>query len=314
MKNHDDSMQWFPLWVDKWIFGSTRIEFQPDERAVWVDLMAIAAKDNGHIRANPTTPYPLRQLAGLFCITEELLQRTIQRCLETNKLEENFITSQPKSKIGQSDEEKVFVGYRIVNWEVFQLSGRHKRRFQIMSSKADTMSKKADTMSKKADTMSKKADTMSKKADTRVEKRRENNIKEDNRRKGEEEIIERRKTTLPLDFKISDRVKIWAKEKKINHLEDHLESFKNKCTAHAYRYVDWDSAFMEAIRKDWAGIKNTGLCQAQENNPFTICPNCKQETLKSDLREEGCFKCMKRPSLDEIQEMLKLKTLVKTMP
>ena len=145
MKNHDDSMQWFPLWVDKWIFGSTRIEFQPDERAVWVDLMAIAAKDNGHIRANPTTPYPLRQLAGLFCITEELLQRTIQRCLETNKLEENFITSQPKSKIGQSDEEKVFVGYRIVNWEVFQLSGRHKRRFQTMSSKADTMSKKTAT-------------------------------------------------------------------------------------------------------------------------------------------------------------------------
>ena len=233
MKNHDDSMQWFPLWVDKWIFGSTRIEFQPDERAVWVDLMAIAAKDNGHIRANPTTPYSLRQLAGLFCITEELLQRTIQRCLETNKLEENFITSQPKSKIGQSDEEKIFVGYRIVNWEAFQLSGRHKRRFQTMSSKADTMSKKTAT---------------------RVEKSRVDNIKEDNRRKDkkrEEKIIKRGKTTLPLDFKISDRVKAWAKEKKINHLEDHLESFKNKCTAHAYRYVDWDSAFMEAIRKDW---------------------------------------------------------------
>ena len=160
MKNRDDSMQWFPLWVDKWIFGSTRIEFQPDERAVWVDLMAIAAKDNGYIRANPTTPYPLRQLAGLFCITEELLQRTIQRCLETNKLEENFITSQPKSKIGQSDEEKIFVEYQIVNWEAFQLSGRHKRRFQTMSSKADTMSKKTAT---------------------RVEKSRVDNIKEDNK-------------------------------------------------------------------------------------------------------------------------------------
>jgi len=303
MKNRDDSMQWFPLWVDKWIFGSTRIEFQPDERAVWVDLMAIAAKDNGHIRANPTTPYSLRQLAGLFCITEELLQRTIQRCLETNKLEENFITSQLKSKIGQfnesdsrPDEEKIFVGYRIVNWEAFQLSGRHKRRFQTMSSKADTMSKKTAT---------------------RVEKSRVDNIKEDNRRKEKirkEKIIKRGKTILPLDFKISDRVKAWAKEKKINHLEDHLESFKNKCTAHAYKYVDWDSAFMEAIRTDWAGIKNTGLYQTQENDPFTICPNCKQETLKSDLTEEGCFKCIKRPSLDEIQEVLKLKTLIKTIP
>ena len=32
-------------------------------------------------------------------------------------------------------------------------------------------------------------------------------------------------------------------------------------------------ADIEAIRKDWAGIKNTGLHQTQENDPFTICPN-----------------------------------------
>lgn len=114
LKNRDDSMSWIPLWIDKWIFGSTRIELQPDERSVWVDLMAIASKDNGYIRANPETGYPSQQLAGLLCITEELLGRTFQRCLETNKIK--------KSENG--------AGYYIINWSSYQLTDRYKRRFQ----------------------------------------------------------------------------------------------------------------------------------------------------------------------------------------
>jgi hypothetical protein len=64
-----------------------------------------------------------------------------------------------------------------------------------------------------------------------------------------------RKRALPRDFQISKRVKDWAKRKGHRHLSEHLESFKAKCQAHDYRYVDWDAAFMEAIRKDWAGIE-----------------------------------------------------------
>ena len=108
-------MSWIPLWIDKWIFGSTRIELQPDERSVWVDLMAIASKDNGYIRANPETDYPSQQLAGLLCISEELLGRSIQRFIETNKIK--------KSENG--------AGYYIINWSSYQLTDRYKRRFQI---------------------------------------------------------------------------------------------------------------------------------------------------------------------------------------
>lgn len=131
MKNKDDSMDWIPLWVDKWIFGSTRIELQPDERSVWVDLMALAGKDNGFIRANPQTPYPPPQLAGLLCITEELLQRTIQRCIETGKIKECDNSS----------------GYYILNWAEYQLSDRHKRRF---TSNIGRMSEEAAIMSPEA--------------------------------------------------------------------------------------------------------------------------------------------------------------------
>jgi hypothetical protein len=61
-------------------------------------------------------------------------------------------------------------------------------------------------------------------------------------------------TPLPPDFSISDRVRLWADKKGLNHLEEHLESFIAKCNAKGYQYVDWDSAFMEAIRGNWAKI------------------------------------------------------------
>lgn len=133
MKNKDDSMNWIPLWVDKWIFGSTRIELKPDERAVWVDLMALGAKDNGFIRANPETPYTNQQLAGLLCISEELLVRALVQCTSTGKIK--------KCESG--------AGYYICNWSEYQLSERHKRRFERnLKESSNTMSEKMDPMSK----------------------------------------------------------------------------------------------------------------------------------------------------------------------
>jgi uncharacterized protein YdaU (DUF1376 family) len=62
------------------------------------------------------------------------------------------------------------------------------------------------------------------------------------------------KKPIPEDFGISERVRVWAKEKKINNLEDHLENFIGSCKAKAYTYADWDSAFMNAIRQNWAKV------------------------------------------------------------
>lgn len=63
-----------------------------------------------------------------------------------------------------------------------------------------------------------------------------------------------RKTTIPEGFALSDRVKAWAAEKGYSRLEQHLEAFVSKAKAKAYTYADWDEAFMEAVRKDWAGL------------------------------------------------------------
>jgi hypothetical protein len=65
------------------------------------------------------------------------------------------------------------------------------------------------------------------------------------------------KSALPAGFTVSDQVKAWATGKGFEHLAEHLEAFKTKALAKGYAYADWDAAFMEAIRKDWAGVRST---------------------------------------------------------
>jgi hypothetical protein len=71
----------------------------------------------------------------------------------------------------------------------------------------------------------------------------------------------KQKTPLPDDFCISDRVRVWGQKNGIFNLDRHLEDFISKCRAKDYQYVDWDEAFMNAVRNDWARI---GKGAAQE--------------------------------------------------
>ena len=63
-----------------------------------------------------------------------------------------------------------------------------------------------------------------------------------------------RKTSLPADFCISERVKQWAQEKGHHSLQAHFEKFVGAVKAKGYTYVDWDEAFMGAIRDNWAKV------------------------------------------------------------
>ena len=62
------------------------------------------------------------------------------------------------------------------------------------------------------------------------------------------------KTALPENFGISERVQRWAAEKGLDRLEQHLEAFLSQVRKLDYRYVDWDEALMDAIRKNWARL------------------------------------------------------------
>jgi hypothetical protein len=69
------------------------------------------------------------------------------------------------------------------------------------------------------------------------------------------------KTTIPDDFAVSAGVLSWYREKRYaEDINKHLESFKDKCKAKGYKYIDFDSAFKGAIRDDWAALrKNINL-------------------------------------------------------
>ena len=64
-----------------------------------------------------------------------------------------------------------------------------------------------------------------------------------------------RKTSIPDDFGISDGVRLWAEKNGHRRLNAHLDNFVDAAKSKDYRYVDWDSAFKTAIRKNWADIK-----------------------------------------------------------
>jgi len=119
------SRSWIPFWTDKWLYGSMRLEFNAEERAIWIDLLALANKDDGWIRANEDIPYPLEQLAGMLVLPKELLKKSIAKFVRKRKL--------TRAKNGT---------LYITNWDKYSFTDRHKRR--VMSEKTDTMSEKTD--------------------------------------------------------------------------------------------------------------------------------------------------------------------------
>jgi|TARA_B100000085_G_scaffold39955_1_gene33148 hypothetical protein len=72
-------------------------------------------------------------------------------------------------------------------------------------------------------------------------------------RKEEKRKIQR-KTTIPSDFSISDQVRDWALRNGHGSLNQHLDHFVDRAVAKGYTYVNWDAAFKEAVRKNWAGL------------------------------------------------------------
>jgi DNA-binding transcriptional MocR family regulator len=70
---------------------------------------------------------------------------------------------------------------------------------------------------------------------------------------------EKKSRIIPADFGISDRVEKWAAEKGHSNLQAHLEYFIGYARANGKKYIDWDEAFMNAIRSNWAKISGQVL-------------------------------------------------------
>lgn len=66
------------------------------------------------------------------------------------------------------------------------------------------------------------------------------------------------KTKIDDTFKVSDRVKEWAKKNnyQLNMIEKHKNYFITACQANGYEREDWDAYFIKAIVDNWLGSSN----------------------------------------------------------
>jgi hypothetical protein len=64
----------------------------------------------------------------------------------------------------------------------------------------------------------------------------------------------KKEAPIPDNFSVSERVIKWANEKGYRDLDKHLEHFVILAQAKGYKYTDWDAAFMNAIRNNWAKV------------------------------------------------------------
>lgn len=64
-------------------------------------------------------------------------------------------------------------------------------------------------------------------------------------------------TQIAPSFAVSEAVQAWGKRKGFRDLEAYREVFVGRNLASGRRYVDWDQAFMNAVREDWYGLRKT---------------------------------------------------------
>ena len=77
-------------------------------------------------------------------------------------------------------------------------------------------------------------------------------------------------TPLPPDFEIGEQTRDWAERNGYDRLPDHLEAFKGKALAKGYRYADWQQAFRNAIRDDWAGLRKPAAVPGGGREPGQV--------------------------------------------
>ena len=106
--------KWIKLYPVECLDGSIRYQLEPDERGVWYDLLNFSAicTNAGTISDRDGRPFPHSFIANRLNISLELLDRTINKCKEEGRLDE--------------DEN----GIHIINWRYYQSEYERQKFYQ----------------------------------------------------------------------------------------------------------------------------------------------------------------------------------------
>jgi hypothetical protein len=94
-------------------------------------------------------------------------------------------------------------------------------------------------------------------------------------------------TGIPDNFQITEQLRVWAAEKGYQDLEAHFENFIGTAKAKGYRYADWTQAFQNAVRQDWAQLKqgrkgNANRAERRQNSNLAA-----RETVRASIMAGG---------------------------
>ena len=82
---------WIKLYPIQCIHGSIRWDLEPDERGVWYDLLNLAAlmPYPGTFSDSDMRPIVTKHIAHQLHISEELLERTLDKCIKEGRITRN---------------------------------------------------------------------------------------------------------------------------------------------------------------------------------------------------------------------------------
>ena len=116
---------WIKIYPLQCLEGSIRYQLEADERGVWYDLLNFAAlcSTPGIISDNDNRPYPHSFIANRLNITEELLERSFQKCKDEHRLSENDN------------------GIHITNWDSYQSEYQRQKPYRAKKKRGEASKK-----------------------------------------------------------------------------------------------------------------------------------------------------------------------------
>ncbi len=103
--------RWIKVWSQELLYGSTTAELLPEERWVWIGLLAMAGDsvEQGYILAAPGVPWTKEQIAQILKVPLQVLESALQKM-------QVIPPGQTKPKVSINGTGVI----RIMNWEKYQ--------------------------------------------------------------------------------------------------------------------------------------------------------------------------------------------------
>lgn len=80
--------RWIKLYCDECLEGSIRVDLDPSERSIWIDLLLLAGKSRreGYIERSKGIPYTLTELVHKLQVSDDQLLSTIRKCIAEGRI------------------------------------------------------------------------------------------------------------------------------------------------------------------------------------------------------------------------------------